>query len=184
MFSSEASLPARSHTDALGVLSVFYFVLVLPQFFFLDAADTTAREDDSTEDDDADVDHIHRSSSDLSLASSHSHPPQDKSSPLPSSSSSDEANPLPPLPLLLKKKKKDLYGTLLRNFTHMRKIPSADLDYGDYAVVNVAPSVVPNPYLPSFRIFAFNISGEAYVPADIGVGMCAFLCTMRVLRLA
>jgi len=29
----------------------------------------------------------------------------------------------------------------------------------DYAVVNVGPSVVPNPYLPSFRIYSYNTTG-------------------------
>jgi endopolyphosphatase len=33
-----------------------------------------------------------------------------------------------------------------------------DLDFADYAIVNVAPPVVPNPYLPAFRVFAYNIS--------------------------
>ncbi|KAG6900961.1 hypothetical protein C0993_004398 [Termitomyces sp. T159_Od127] len=36
---------------------------------------------------------------------------------------------------------------------------SGNVDYGDFAVVNTASSVVPNPYLPSFRIFAYNVTG-------------------------
>lgn len=65
------------------------------------------------------------------------------------------------------RKKKDLYGTLLKDFAHMRKrVKKIDLDA--YAVVNVGPSVVPNPYLPSFRIFSYNISGPAYLPGELG----------------
>ncbi|KAK7695800.1 hypothetical protein QCA50_000438 [Cerrena zonata] len=67
----------------------------------------------------------------------------------------------------LKKKHKDLYGTLLKSFNHMHKV--SKLDHDNYAVVNVAPSVVPNPYLPSFRIFSYNISGSPYIPGDLGV---------------
>lgn len=29
------------------------------------------------------------------------------------------------------------------------------------AVINVAPSVVPNPFVPGFRIFSYNVSSEA-----------------------
>ncbi|KAI0081809.1 endopolyphosphatase [Panus rudis PR-1116 ss-1] len=67
---------------------------------------------------------------------------------------------------LMKKKHKDLYGTLLKDFNHVRK--ESNLNHAHYAVVNVAPSVVPNPYLPSFRIFSYNISGSPYVPGDLG----------------
>jgi len=35
-----------------------------------------------------------------------------------------------------------------------KKAKESEID--DYAVVNVAPSVVPNPYLPSFRIYSYN----------------------------
>lgn len=38
---------------------------------------------------------------------------------------------------------------------------SKDLDYGDYGVVNVSPPVVPNPYLPSFRVFSYNTTGSS-----------------------
>ncbi|TCD66989.1 Endopolyphosphatase [Steccherinum ochraceum] len=64
-----------------------------------------------------------------------------------------------------KKKKKDLYGSLLKDFAHMLK-GVKKVDHDNYAVVNVAPSVVPNPYLPSFRIFSYNLSGPAYLPGD------------------
>jgi endopolyphosphatase len=36
----------------------------------------------------------------------------------------------------------------------------------DYAVVNVAPSVVPNPYLPSFRIYSYNTTGGTERPSE------------------
>lgn len=61
-------------------------------------------------------------------------------------------------------KHKDLYKTLLKDFNQVSKKSSKKLDYDALAVVNVAPSVVPNPYLPSFRIYAYNLSGEAYEP--------------------
>ncbi|KAH8094784.1 Metallo-dependent phosphatase-like protein [Cristinia sonorae] len=70
-------------------------------------------------------------------------------------------------PVEAQKKKKDLYGRLLQDFAHMHK-GVKDIDYDNYAVVNVAPSVVPNPYLPSFRIFSYNISGRAYLAGELG----------------
>lgn len=66
------------------------------------------------------------------------------------------------------KRKKNLYGTLLKDFSHMLKGGVKKVDHDNYAVVNVAPSVVPNPYLPSFRIFSYNISGSAYLPGGVG----------------
>jgi len=33
-----------------------------------------------------------------------------------------------------------------------------NVDYSRYGIVNVSPSIVPNPYLPSFRIYSYNIS--------------------------
>lgn len=47
-----------------------------------------------------------------------------------------------------------LYQTLIKEFSALPKLPKMT----DYAVVNVAPSVVPNPYLPAFRIFSYNIT--------------------------
>lgn len=38
----------------------------------------------------------------------------------------------------------------------------------DYAVVNVAPSVVPNPYLPSFRVYSYNVTGGEERPSKQG----------------
>ena len=51
---------------------------------------------------------------------------------------------------------KGLDRVLLKDFSALPK----HVDYGDYAVINVAPSVVP-AYFPSFRIFNYNISTEA-----------------------
>ncbi len=64
------------------------------------------------------------------------------------------------------KKHKQLYTTLLKDFSHISKPDKAQ--YDSLAVVNVSPSVVPNPYLPSFRIFSYNISGTPYRPGDLG----------------
>ncbi|KZT12740.1 uncharacterized protein LAESUDRAFT_13671 [Laetiporus sulphureus 93-53] len=61
--------------------------------------------------------------------------------------------------------RKGLYKTLLRVFEDI-KTPHK-ISYDDYGVVNVSPSVVPNPYLPSFRIFTYNITGTPYIPADV-----------------
>ncbi|KAF8974554.1 endopolyphosphatase [Flammula alnicola] len=47
------------------------------------------------------------------------------------------------------------FQTLLGEFMTLPKSPKLT----DYAVVNVAPSVVPNPYTPSFRIFSYNVTG-------------------------
>jgi endopolyphosphatase len=56
-----------------------------------------------------------------------------------------------------------LFQTLLGNFGALPKSPNLT----DYAVVNVAPSVVPNPYLPAFRIFSYNISAPGeYLAAE------------------
>ncbi|KAI0269150.1 endopolyphosphatase [Gloeopeniophorella convolvens] len=49
-----------------------------------------------------------------------------------------------------------LYETLVKDFGDLPK--KAKTEHDDYGVINVAPSVVPNPYLPSFRIFTYNIT--------------------------
>lgn len=53
-----------------------------------------------------------------------------------------------------------LYETLLAEFAHLPK-ESEDKKLDGLAVVNVAPSVVPNPFVPGFRIFSYNVSTEA-----------------------
>ncbi|KAJ7095396.1 endopolyphosphatase [Mycena belliarum] len=51
----------------------------------------------------------------------------------------------------------DLFDTLLSDFA---VIPNAkDINMDNFAVINVSPSVVPNPYLPSFRVFSYNTTG-------------------------
>ncbi|KAJ7498910.1 hypothetical protein FB451DRAFT_1014537, partial [Mycena latifolia] len=50
-----------------------------------------------------------------------------------------------------------LFETLLADFAAMPKAKNVNLD--NYAVINVSPSVVPNPYLPSFRVFSYNVTG-------------------------
>ncbi|KAF5387835.1 hypothetical protein D9615_000419 [Tricholomella constricta] len=57
-----------------------------------------------------------------------------------------------------KKKYVSLYHTLLNEYSAI-PTKAKDLDYGNYAVINIAPPVVPNPYLPSFRIFSYNVTG-------------------------
>jgi endopolyphosphatase len=46
---------------------------------------------------------------------------------------------------------------LLDDFAALPK----NVDHSRYAIVNVSPSVVPNPYLPSFRIYSYNITQRA-----------------------
>ncbi|EPQ59245.1 hypothetical protein GLOTRDRAFT_98318 [Gloeophyllum trabeum ATCC 11539] len=60
-------------------------------------------------------------------------------------------------PISVLKKKNRLYKELIEDFSDLPK--SKKIDYDEYAVVNISPSVVPNPYLPSFRIFTYNITG-------------------------
>ncbi|THH11704.1 hypothetical protein EW145_g447 [Phellinidium pouzarii] len=50
-----------------------------------------------------------------------------------------------------------LAESLMEDFSELPKKAKTDLD--DFSVINVGPSVVPNPYLPTFRVFAYNISG-------------------------
>jgi len=51
---------------------------------------------------------------------------------------------------------KGLDKVILKDFSELPE----DVDYGDFGVVNVSPSIVP-AYFPSFRIFNYNISAEA-----------------------
>ncbi|KDQ64518.1 hypothetical protein JAAARDRAFT_28155 [Jaapia argillacea MUCL 33604] len=54
--------------------------------------------------------------------------------------------------------KYDLFDTLIRDFGDLPK-SERKVDFDNYAVINVSPSVVPNPYLPSFRVFTYNTTG-------------------------
>lgn len=51
-----------------------------------------------------------------------------------------------------------LFDTLVADFSRL-PAPQDGMDYGNYAVVNVNPSVVPNPYVPTFRAYAYNVTG-------------------------
>jgi len=55
---------------------------------------------------------------------------------------------------------KGLFDGIIENFSSLPNTKKKT-DYDDYAVINVSPSVVPNPYLPTFRIFTYNITGSA-----------------------
>lgn len=46
---------------------------------------------------------------------------------------------------------------LLHDFATLPK----NVDYSHFGVVAVSPSVVPNPYLPSFRIYSYNVTQAA-----------------------
>jgi endopolyphosphatase len=73
-----------------------------------------------------------------------------------------------------------LFETLITDFSALPD-SQADIDYDHYAVVNVNPSVVPNPYLPSFRVFAYNITGLTDVLVS-GVGHDPYQEEMRTLQ--
>lgn len=49
-----------------------------------------------------------------------------------------------------------MYDSLINDFGDLPK--KGKTDHDDYGVVNVSPSVIPNPYLPSFRIYTYNIT--------------------------
>ncbi|KAJ3997021.1 Metallo-dependent phosphatase-like protein [Lentinula boryana] len=61
-------------------------------------------------------------------------------------------------------KHNDLYDSLVVDFAQLPKPKKTDLD--EYAIINVSPPVVPNPYLPTFRIFTYNITGVEKALAD------------------
>jgi endopolyphosphatase len=49
-----------------------------------------------------------------------------------------------------------LYDSLINDFGGLPK--KGKTDHDNYGVVNISPSVVPNPFLPSFRIYTYNIT--------------------------
>lgn len=51
-----------------------------------------------------------------------------------------------------------LFDALVADFSRLPG-PQDGMDYGNYAVVNVNPSVVPNPYVPTFRAYVYNVTG-------------------------
>lgn len=54
-----------------------------------------------------------------------------------------------------------LLEELFKTFEALPKAKQVDLD--QYAIINVSPSVVPNPYLPSFRVYSYNITGVSTI---------------------
>lgn len=56
--------------------------------------------------------------------------------------------------------REELFDVLLRDFSALPKSLNKT-DFDNYGVINVSPPVVPNPYLPTFRIFTYNITGIA-----------------------
>jgi hypothetical protein len=62
--------------------------------------------------------------------------------------------------------REDLFATLLHDFSELPKHRKAT-DEAQYAIVNVNPSVVPNPYVPAFRVYVYNTSeARRYIPAS------------------
>jgi len=51
-----------------------------------------------------------------------------------------------------------LYDSLINDFGDLPT--RGKTDYDNYGVINISPSVVPNPYLPSFRIYTYNITNS------------------------
>jgi endopolyphosphatase len=50
-----------------------------------------------------------------------------------------------------------LYKTLIHDFAMIPDFNDSS-GYDNYTIINVSPSVVPNPYVPAFRIFVYNIT--------------------------
>ncbi|KAG1805680.1 uncharacterized protein BJ212DRAFT_1486239 [Suillus subaureus] len=69
-----------------------------------------------------------------------------------------------------------LFQTLISEFSEIPE-PLEDTHYDNYAVVNTNAAVVPNPYIPSFRIFTYNTTGLSGFVKDIGSG--PYLQTMK-----
>lgn len=61
-------------------------------------------------------------------------------------------------------KKKALFESLIQEFSTLPK-SAKDTKYEDYAVVNVGPSVVPNPYIPTFN-FLIQYNGSECVEQE------------------
>jgi len=55
----------------------------------------------------------------------------------------------------------ELFKTLMKEFSALpESLEKINLD--DFAVVNVSPSVVPNPYVPGFRIYSYNVTEQGH----------------------
>ncbi|KAF4574592.1 hypothetical protein EYR36_005940 [Pleurotus pulmonarius] len=53
--------------------------------------------------------------------------------------------------------KAELYKDLIEEFSALPK-KAKEVNYDNYSVINVSPPVVPNPYVPTFRVFSYNVS--------------------------
>jgi len=56
-----------------------------------------------------------------------------------------------------KSKKKELYSMLMKSFSKLDD--TAKLNMDTYSIIHTSPSIVPNPYLPSMRVWGYNVSG-------------------------
>jgi len=59
-----------------------------------------------------------------------------------------------------------LFDMLIADFSEIPS-PLEEIHYDNYAVVNTNAAIVPNPYIPSFRVFAYNITGLSSAAKDI-----------------
>ncbi|KIJ70553.1 hypothetical protein HYDPIDRAFT_105296 [Hydnomerulius pinastri MD-312] len=73
-----------------------------------------------------------------------------------------------------------LFDTLITDFAALPD-SKRKINYDNYAAVNVNPSVVPNPYLPAFRAYSYNVTGLANTPVR-SVGQSAYLKEVRTLK--
>ncbi|KAF9259533.1 endopolyphosphatase [Marasmius fiardii PR-910] len=69
-----------------------------------------------------------------------------------------------------------LFNAIIDDFSTLPGLSKVKL--GDFAVINVSPPVVPNPYLPTFRIFSYNISGVETM-ADLAAGKMEMKTKMK-----
>ncbi|KIK37842.1 hypothetical protein CY34DRAFT_15428 [Suillus luteus UH-Slu-Lm8-n1] len=60
-----------------------------------------------------------------------------------------------------------IFETLIADFSGIPE-PLEDTHYDNYAVVNVNAAIVPNPYIPSFRVFTYNTTGLSGFAKDVG----------------
>ncbi|OAX42027.1 hypothetical protein K503DRAFT_414558 [Rhizopogon vinicolor AM-OR11-026] len=62
-----------------------------------------------------------------------------------------------------------LFDMLIADFSEIPE-PLEEIHYDNYVVVNTNAAIVPRPYLPSFRVFAYNVTGLSstarYVSSD------------------
>jgi len=59
-----------------------------------------------------------------------------------------------------------LFDMLIADFSEIPS-PLEEIHYDNYAVVNTNAAIVPNPYIPSFRVFTYNITGLSSPVKDI-----------------